>query len=215
MTAPLSWKCRCRVTAGWPSILVLALMSAGCKDKPSPAPTGSTTTSTPGSTTSPHSATKPSTAQVAATTPRALVARGPHVPSTEIAMQVQQVEFTFPSEKFLDEVKQPQFFERYRGRMIEITGKVGRVAKDDQGPFVTLQAGDDDTRLRCYTISKAPGARVGRGMPIRIRGQVPADDRAPLKDCLFMEVSPGLAVAVPAVKLAKEFAADFAAAKAK
>jgi len=130
-------------------------------------------------------------------------------------MQVQQVEFTFPSEKFLDEVKQPQFFERYRGRVIEITGEVGRVAKDDQGAFVTLQAGDDDARLRCYTISKAPGARVGRGMPIRIRGQVPADDRAPLKDCLFMEVSPGLEVAVPAVELAKEFAADFAAAKAK
>src|SRR5262249_54794589 len=83
----------------------------------------------------------------------------PHVPSTEIAMQVQQVEFTFPSEKFLDEVKQPQFFERYRGRVIEITGKVGRVAKDDQGPFVTLQAGGGGTGLRCYTSSKETRGR--------------------------------------------------------
>ncbi|HJZ91654.1 MAG TPA: hypothetical protein VKE40_12335 [Gemmataceae bacterium] len=128
-------------------------------------------------------------------------------------MQAQQVEHTFPAERFLDEVKNSFFFERYRGRVIELTGKVGRVGKDDKGPYVTLQAGDDDTRVRCYTIAKAPGARVGRGMPIKIRGQVPADDSAPLRDCLLMEVSPGSAAAISAVDLSKEFADDLPAAK--
>jgi hypothetical protein len=130
-------------------------------------------------------------------------------------MEVKQAEFTFPSDRFLDEVKHSHYFERYRGRVIDLTGKVGRVGKSIQGPYVTLQAADDDSRLQCYTITKAPGARVGRGMPIKIRGQVPADDSAPLKDCIFIEVSPGSAAAVSAVDLSKEFADDLAAAKTK
>jgi hypothetical protein len=199
----------------FPSLQILAValvgVLAGCKDKTSSGTTGGPPTSTARS----LAKDAPSTPQVASTVPRAAVARGRYVPSSEDAMQVQQAEHTFPAEALLEELKQRSFFfERYRGRVVEVDGKVGRVGKDDKGPYVTLRAGDDDTLVACYTIAKAPGAKVGRGMLVKVRGLVPADDSAPLRDCILVQVSPGPATVVSAVDLSKEFA-DPAEAKEK
>jgi len=100
--------------------------------------------------------------------------------------------------------------EKYKGKTIEITGKVARVTRSFTGkPEVAVEAGNEFTTVLCYTADKEPWGAFAKGQTVKVTGKFPDFPVvASLEDCKVEAVSAAPLKAVTAAALAKEAEAD-------
>jgi hypothetical protein len=104
--------------------------------------------------------------------------------------------------------------QKYRGKVIELSGVVERVADDPNGAgvFVSLQTPGDP--IRCFTKERKPWKRVSPGSKVKLLGR--ADDSGrDLHSAEIAEAGPNPGIVISARQLSKEFAADRKSAKKK
>lgn len=100
--------------------------------------------------------------------------------------------------------------EKYKGRSIELTGKVLRATRDFSGkPIVELEAGNPYSGLTCYTAEKEPWGTFARGQTVKVTGKFPDFPVVPsLEECTVKAVTKSPLRSVTAAALARECEAD-------
>ena len=118
---------------------------------------------------------------------------------------------TEPAFRFTAEEYCPQAAnEKFQGKVIELSGTVGDVARNAGGEaFVQLQVPGELLGVMCFTTDERPWAGVARGQKVRIKGLWGGVVMAPrLLSCVFVDPGEYAAVRISAIDLAKEYAAD-------
>jgi predicted lipoprotein len=107
--------------------------------------------------------------------------------------------------------------EKYKGKTIELTGKVLRVTRHSSGkPLVELEAGNANAGVLCFTAEKEPWGTFVKGQTVKVTGKFPDFPVvAELEDCAVEAVTEANLRSVTAEALAKECEADPAAAGKK
>jgi hypothetical protein len=107
--------------------------------------------------------------------------------------------------------------EKYKGKTIELTGKVLRVVRHFSGkPVLELDVGNPASGVTCFTTEKEPWGTFARGQTVKVTGKYPELTVVPeLEDCAVEAVTENNIRSVTAEELAKECAADPTAAKKK
>ncbi len=100
--------------------------------------------------------------------------------------------------------------EKYRGKTVELTGKVIRAVRHFSGkPLVELQAGNPYSGVLCFTAEKEPWGTVAPGQTVKVTGKFPDFPAVPsLEDCAVEPVTESRIRAVTAEALARECEAD-------
>jgi len=122
-------------------------------------------------------------------------------------------------EEFAKEVRKgfKKANEKYKGKTIELTGKVLRVYRHFSGkPEVELDTGNPASGVDCFTIDKEPWGTFAKGQTVKVTGKYPDFTVvAQLEDCKVEAVTESNIRSVTAEDLAKECAADPTAVKKK
>ncbi len=109
--------------------------------------------------------------------------------------------------------------ETYKGKTIELTGKVLRVVRHFSGkPLLDLQANptNEASGVLCFTSEKQPWGKFAKGQTVKVTGKFPDFATVPqLDDCTVEAVTESNIRAVTAEDLARECEADPAAAGKK
>jgi hypothetical protein len=124
------------------------------------------------------------------------------------AMELQE-EFTTDKAKALA---------RYQGKTIDLTGVVKSVGDDgtDQNGLVEIVTGSGSLGLPCYTVDKEPFARLAPGQTVNLQGVWPKGAGEPtLRNCVIVKAGLSPAIALTALQLATEYAADPEGVKTK
>jgi uncharacterized protein (DUF1330 family) len=111
----------------------------------------------------------------------------------------------------------PAAVEKYGGKIIELTGVVKNVGREFTGTaYLHLEGAGDVVGVTCYPADPEPWGKIVPGQSIKLRGTGEATGaEAILRQCVFIETGPGLAIVVSAEQLAQEYAADREAATKK
>jgi tRNA_anti-like len=107
---------------------------------------------------------------------------------------------------------------KYQGKTIDLSGVVKSVGDDgtDQNGLVEIVTGSGSLGLPCYTVDREPFARLAPGQTVKLQGVWPKTASEPrLRDCVIVETGPSPAIALTALQLATEYAADPEAVKTK
>ena len=107
---------------------------------------------------------------------------------------------------------------KYQGKTIDLSGVVKSVGDDgsaDNG-LVEVVTGEGSLGLPCYTVDKEPFARLAPGQTVKLQGVWPKTAAEPrLRDAVIVEAGPSPAIAMTALQLATEYAADPEGVKTK
>jgi uncharacterized protein (DUF1330 family) len=96
--------------------------------------------------------------------------------------------------------------QKYRGRVIELSGEVKSVARNFDGEsVVTLKAEGQAIGVTCITADKEPWGKAVRGQKIKIKGKAISGK---VIDCVFVETGEYAGIRISATDLAREYAAD-------
>jgi hypothetical protein len=107
---------------------------------------------------------------------------------------------------------------KYQGKTIDLTGVVKSVGDDgtDQNGLVEIVTGAGSLGLPCYTVDKEPFARLAPGQTVKLQGVWPKSAGEPtLRNCVIVEAGPSPAIALTALQLATDYAADPEGVKTK
>ncbi len=107
---------------------------------------------------------------------------------------------------------------KYQGKTLDLSGVVKAVGDDGAGNngLVEMVNGSGSLGLPCYTVDKEPYARLAPGQTVKLQGVWPKNASEPrLRDGVIVEAGPSPAIAVTALQLAMEYAADPEGVKSK
>jgi tRNA_anti-like len=100
--------------------------------------------------------------------------------------------------------------EKYKGKTVELTGKVLRVVRHFSGkPLIELDTGNEAAGVLCFTTEKEPWGTFAKGQTVKVTGKFPDFTAvAELDDCAVEAVTESNVLSVTAEALTKECAAD-------
>jgi uncharacterized protein (DUF1330 family) len=124
-------------------------------------------------------------------------------------------DFSLKAETYYDDYQRDKqaAFKKYFGKVVELSGVVESMGQDPRAgrSFIHLRASEATHGVQCITLDPEPWATVSPGQTVRLKGTWPKEtavSTATLGDCVFVKKGPNPAIAISAVDLAKEYAAD-------
>jgi hypothetical protein len=129
-------------------------------------------------------------------------------------------DFSMTAEKFVAEYKEnrPAADQKYKGKVVQLTGTVRFFSENSYGPIVSLTAGKEAFGAVCFTANEEPWALAVPGQEVKLKGRMTPSgfgDEPLLMDCVLVDPAPTQAIGTTAEALAQEHATDPEAAAKK